>query len=71
MRRDRPTRPTQRKGGGYAQDIARERQQSRQGHHQEGARDGTSERLWQGPQLRNKREKGGRTPKEKDQAERV
>ena len=28
MRRDRPTRPTQRKGGGHAQDIARERQQS-------------------------------------------
>ena len=28
MRRDRPMRPTQRKGGGHAQDIARERQQS-------------------------------------------
>ena len=28
MRRDRPTRPRQRKGGGHAQDIARERQQS-------------------------------------------
>ena len=28
MRRDRPTRLTQRKGGGHAQDIARERQQS-------------------------------------------
>ena len=27
MRRDRPTRPTQRKGGGHTQDIARERQQ--------------------------------------------
>ena len=27
MRRDQPTRPTQIKGGGYAQDIARERQQ--------------------------------------------
>ena len=28
LRRDRPTRPTQRKGGGHAQGIARERQQS-------------------------------------------
>ena len=28
MRRDRPKRPTQRKGGGHAQDIAREHQQS-------------------------------------------
>ena len=28
MRWDRPTRPTQRKGGGHTQDIARERHQS-------------------------------------------
>ena len=41
-----------------------------QGHHQEGARDGMSERLRQGLQQRNKREKGDRPLKEKDQAER-
>ena len=71
MRRDQSTIPTQRNGWGHAQDIVRERQQrSGQGHHQEGARDGKSERLWQGLQLRNKHEKGDRPPKGKDQAER-
>ena len=69
MRRDRPTRPTQRKGGGHAQDIARARQQSPP---QKRTRPppGRSERLRQGLQLRNKREKGVRPPKGKDQAER-
>ena len=43
---------------------------SGQGHHQEGARDGKSERLRQGLQLRNKGEKGDRPPKGKNQAER-
>ena len=74
MRRDRPTRPTQRNGGGHAQDIAesvsKAHRRSGQGHHQEGARDGMSERLRQGLQLRNKREKGDRPRKGKDQAER-
>ena len=50
--------------------IDRDRRRSGQGHHQEGARDGMSERLRQGHQLRNKREKGDRPLKGKDQAER-
>ena len=43
---------------------------SGQGHHQEGARDGMSEQLRQGLQLRNKREIGVGPQKGKDQAER-
>ena len=43
---------------------------SGQGHHQEGVRDGMSERLRQGLQLRNKREIGVGPQKGKDQAER-
>ena len=74
MRQDRPTRPTQRKGGGHAQDIARERQQSppqkRTRPPPRRSKGWISERLPQGLQLRNKREKGDRSPKGKDQAER-
>ena len=50
--------------------VSKAHRRSGQGHHQEGARDGMSERLRQGLQLRNKREKGVRPPKGKDQAER-
>ena len=63
MRWDLTTRPTQRNGGGHAQDIARERQQSppqkRTSHHQEGAREGMSDAR-----------KSDRPQKGKDQAER-
>ena len=58
MRRELTMRPTQINGGGHAQDIAR----SVQGYHQEGAREGMSERLRQGLQQRNKREKKLQTP---------
>ena len=67
MQRDRSMRPTQRNGGGHAPDIARERQQSPPPRRSEGWND---ERLRQGLQLRNKREKGDRPLKGKDQAER-
>ena len=50
--------------------VSKAHRRSGQGHHQEGARDGTSERLRQGLQLRNKREKGDKPQKGKDQAER-
>ena len=74
MRRDLPTRPTQRKGGGHAQDISRERQQSppqkRTRPPPRRSEGWTSEQLRQGLQLRNKCEKGSRPPKGKDQAER-
>ena len=50
--------------------VSKAHRRSRQGHHQEGARDGMSERLRQGLQLRNKRERGDRPLKGKDQAER-
>ena len=69
MQRDRPTRPTQRKGGRHAQpeSVSKAHRISGQGHHQEGARDGMSERLRQGPQLRNKREIGDGPLMGKDQ----
>ena len=50
--------------------VSKAHRRSGQGHHQEGVRDGMSERLRQGLQLRNKREKGDRPLKGKDQAER-
>ena len=50
--------------------VSKAHRRSGQGHHQEGARDGMSERLRQGLQQRNKHEKGGRPLKGKDQAER-
>ena len=66
MRRELTRRLTQRNGVGHARDIARERQQSPrrsvQGYHQEGAREGMSERLRQGLPQRNKREKKLQTP---------
>ena len=54
----------------YPESVSKAHRRSGQGHHQEGARDGMSERLRQGLQLRNKREKGDRPLKGKDQAER-
>ena len=54
----------------YPDSVSKAHRRSGQGHHQEGARDGMSERLRQGLQLRNKREKGNRPLKGKDQAER-
>ena len=66
MRRERSTRPTQR----TAEGMHRTKPESvSKAHHQEGARDGTREQLRQGLQLRNKREKGDRPLKGKDQAE--
>ena len=53
----------------YLDSVSKAHRRSGQGHHQ-GARDGMSERLRQGLQLRNKREKGDRPLKGKDQAER-
>ena len=74
MRRERSTRPTQRTAEGThrtkPESVSKAHCRSEQGHHQEGARDGTRERLRQGLQLRNKREKGDRPLKGKDQAER-
>ena len=74
MRRERSTRPTQRMAEGThrtkPESVSKAHRRSGQGHHQEGARDGTRERLRQGLQLRNKREKGDRPLKGKDQAER-
>ena len=74
MRRERSTRPTQRTAEGTnrtkPESVSKAHRRSGQGHHQEGARDGTRERLRQGLQLRNKREKGDRPLKGKDQAER-
>ena len=46
--------------------VRKAHRRSGQGHYQEGARDGMSERLRQGLQLRNKREKGDRPLKGKD-----
>ena len=61
MRRDLTTRPTQRNGGGHAQDIARERRQSppqkRTRPPPRRRRDGMSERLRQGLQQEQTREK--------------
>ena len=54
----------------YPDSVSKAHHRIGQGHHQEGARDGMSERLRQGLQLRNKREKGDRPLKGKDQAER-
>ena len=75
MRRYRPTRPMQREVEGTLrtepESVSKAHRRNGQGHHQEGARDGMSERLRQGLQLKNKREKGVRPPKGKDQAERV
>ena len=59
MRRDRP----QRNSGGHAQDIAKERKQSppqKQTRPPPRRSEGWNERLRQGLQLRNKREKGDR-----------
>ena len=53
-----------------SESVSKAHRRSGQGHYQEGARDGKSERLGQGLQLSNKREKGDRPPKGKDQAER-
>ena len=50
--------------------VSKAHRRSGQGHHQEGVRYGMRERLQQGLQLRNKREKGDRPRKGKDQAER-
>ena len=72
MRRDRPTRPTQRNGRGHAQDIPREHKQSppqKRTRPPPRRSEGWNERLRQGLQLRNKREKGDRPLKGKDQAE--
>ena len=61
MRQELTRRPTQINGVRHARDIARERQQAHrrsvQDYHQEGAREGMSERLRQGLPKRNKREK--------------
>ena len=74
MRRERSTRRTQRTAEGThrtkPESVSKAHRRSEQGHHQEGARDGTRERLRQGLQLRNKREKGDRPLKGKDQAAR-
>ena len=56
--------------GSTNKNVSKAHRISGQGHHQEGARDGMSERLRQGPRLKNKREIGGRLRKGKDQAER-
>ena len=53
----------------YPESVSKAHCISRQGHHQEGARDGMSERPRQGPQLRNKREIEVGPRKGKDQAE--
>ena len=50
--------------------VSKDHRISGQGHHQEGARDGMSERLRQGLRLKNKREIGDGPRKGKDQAER-
>ena len=66
--RNSPRAPTE--PNAWAESVSKAHRRSGQGHHQEGARDGMSERLRQGLQLRNKCEKVGRPPKGKDQAER-
>ena len=74
MRRDRSTRPTKGTVEGTLrtepESVSKAHLRSGQGHHQEGARDGMSERLRHGLQLRNQCEKGDRPLKGKDQAER-
>ena len=47
----------------YPESVNKVHRRSGQGQHQEGARDGMSERLRQGLQLRNKRKKGDRSLK--------
>ena len=56
---------------GHSQSVSKAHRTSGHGHHQEGARDGMSERLRQGLQLRNKREIGVGPLKGKDQLERL
>ena len=73
-KRDRQTRPTHRKGGGHAQDIARERQQGpphkRTRTPPRRSEGWNGERLLRGLKLRNKRKIGVGPLKGKNQRER-